>query len=484
MTGRRHAMALGLLTLLAAAPALSQTSLESDLRGSRQAVATWGPEPPAADPGASPAPPPMIDRLRGIATRLGPEDLRKLALMCRNAKPVGWPADVPILGHLHLVTAAGTCSLRLGLTHDRSFLLAEEPTDASPVAPIELSVDGWESLLGALRAVPPGAFSPEHWPLGEVFPLQQPYQPSLILLDDATVESRLAGGRTTRLPATDRSLSEAQFLVRMPARYDPTIPVGLLVWIDAGDDGRPPDACIAAADEFNLVMIGAADAGNSRLVTDRYQLALDAVATLQSRLFVDTNRVYITGISGGGRVASAAVACFADIFTGAVPIVGLSAWKPVPLGDSRYAIAGYYKPEGGLWRLFRTHRVAPMTGSLDFNHPEICNAVRMAKGEGLAFQLFDYEGMGHEMPTPEHFAEAMRWVDEPARLAAAASESEAQSMLEGYARRFEDQPADSPAQRRILERIVALAPWSPPAWRACQLLGIVSPDPPPPHPDS
>lgn len=478
MRNRRWSLIPALALLHTAIPVAAQPSLE--LAAAQNAAATWSPDVPV--PSGLHAP--MTDRLSGIAARLDAGDIRRLAMLCRNAPQVGWPAEIPVLGYLQFHRANGVHTLRLGLTRDRSLLLASADSGTPGGGPVEIAIDGWETLIEALLAPPSGRAPPTELLAGEVIPLAQPYQPSLILLDTAAVESRLAGGHATVLDQTDRLLAEEQFFVRMPTTYDPSVPLGLLVWVDAGDDGRPPDVLNTAADELGLVMIGAANAGNSRLVTDRYQLALDAVATLETRLFIDPRRVYITGLSGGGRVSAAAVACFADVFTGAVPIVGLSIWAPVPLGDGRFVVAGYRKPDAALWRLFREHRVAPMSGPLDFNYMEITNAVRMMRRENLSVQLFEYPDMAHQLPTAERFADALRWVDEPARLARERSAAEAQALLVSYLRKFGETPVSALAQRRILERVATIGPWSPAAWRACELLGVVNarPDPPKPRP--
>jgi len=308
------------------------------------------------------------------------------------------------------------------------------------------------------------------------------------LLDSATIRERLNGGRKSQLPETQRYLPDEQFFVRLPAGYAPGAPAGLIVWIDASPSGRPPQVFSQAADELGCIIVGAADAGNRRLSTDRYQLGLDMVSTVAHRFHVDPSRVYATGISGGGRISSGLVACFPDVFTGAVPIVGLNAYKHVPLGDGTFVVMGFGRPQAAYWRLLRRHRIAPMTGPLDFNYREMVNATRIMTGDGLDVRMFEYEDMAHTMPTPERFVEALSWVDAKHAAEKAEAIEESEKLMAGYVARFGDAPVESDAQQRALERVASAAPWSRPAWRACELLGVVGKtvdeiDPPPVSPD-
>ena len=82
--------------------------------------------------------------------------------------------------------------------------------------------------------------------------------------------------------------------------------------------------------------------------------------------------------------------------------------------------------------------------------------------------------MAHTLPTPERFAEALGWVDEPVALASGAAAAEAAEQLDAYLARFGGLPATTEVQRRLLERITTTAPWSDPAWRACELLGVAA----------
>ena len=413
----------------------------------------------------------MANRLLGIAAVLGAAEVRSLAVASRHAQEVGWPAETEVLGVVHVFHGEDAQSFRVGVTSDRLALFAAVGGSEVFALPTEVCGPIVQPLVRYS-----GDFSPEPGrPVGEVFALPGPYRQSPILLDTATIRDRLTGGRKPHLAETDRFLPDEQFFVRLPEGYAPREPAGLVVWINAETSGRPPAVFFEAADAMGLVLIGIDNAGNARPAIDRYQLALDAVATAVQRFHIDPARVYVTGLSGGGRISSGLVACFPDVFAGGVPIVGLNTYKPVPLGDGRFVAAGYSKPKGARWRQFRGHRLAAMTGLLDFNCREMGSAVRILQRDGVDARLFEYEDMAHTLPTAERFAEAVGWVDAPYAEARADGWADAQRLLESSLAKFDGLSAENATQRRLLERMTVIGPWSPAAWRACELLGVVEP---------
>lgn len=418
---------------------------------------------------------PMANRLVGTVAVIDAVSRRRLAIVSRRAEETGWPEETEVLGFVHVARGRDNRVYRVGQTADGLVLfdnLAEQHTFA-------MDLSDCEPILAPLLGFLGGFDEDAEPPAGEVELLGAPYKRSSIVLDSATIRDRLNGGRRSNLPETQRYLPDERLYVRLPAGYSHRTPAGLIVWIDATPGGQPPAVFNLAADELNCVMVGAADAGNGRLSTDRYQLGLDMVATISQRYHIDPERVYVTGISGGGRISSGLVACFPEVFTGAVPIVGLNTYQPVPLGDGRFVVAGFGRPKASSWRLLRNHRIAPMTGPLDFNYREMVNATRIMDGDGLDIRMFEYEDMAHTLPTPERFLEALKWVDARHAEEAAERAVECEKLLAGYEARYGDSPVETDGQSRLLERVAETAPWSTPAWRACALLGITDARPGP-----
>ncbi|MEL7474150.1 MAG: PHB depolymerase family esterase, partial [Planctomycetota bacterium] len=252
-------------------------------------------------------------------------------------------------------------------------------------------------------------------PGGVTADLPQPYLAGLERLDAQTVSRRLYGGRRTRVAPVSRDLLAERLVIRAPAGYDPLRPAGLVVWVDPTDRGTPPAMLHRACDELNLVAIGAADSGNGRPFVDRMQLVLDAAASAQERYHIDPERIYLVGFSGGGRISSMMVACFPDVFAGAVPIGGLNHSSQVRTPDGKTWPKTYERPRGRRLAELRTRRVAAISGPSDFNYEQMLAYAKGWRRDGVPFRFIDVPGLGHELPAPDVMAGALRWIDEPWR---------------------------------------------------------------------
>ena len=254
--------------------------------------------------------------------------------------------------------------------------------------------------------------------VGEVFEVDKPYQNGSLLLDGGTLGERLGFGGAVKYDATTRVLTKEKFWARLPPGYSAAKPAALLVWVDAAPSGRPPRAFFEGLDQCGAVCIGAAESGNQRPVTERLQLALDAINTAKRRWNIDPARVYVTGISGGGKMAGLLLMLAPEVFTGAVSIVGLSFYESIPTGKPRETWPSEFaKPTGKRWDLLLKRRLAVVTGGRDFNHAPILAGVKLYQRDKLNVRLFDVANMGHELPTSQAFAEQLDWVDQGNRAA-------------------------------------------------------------------
>ncbi|MBA4040067.1 MAG: hypothetical protein C0468_07080 [Planctomyces sp.] len=356
--------------------------------------------------------------------------------------------------------AAGRYEARAGA--DRSALRA------SAIAAVLMELGGYVGGFG------PGAGEPR----GRAFDVAMApvsHAPGLVEWPEtltASEYSKRLGKSRLRFEAVTRRLQSERMWARLPASYDPKSPAGLLVWVDASPSGKPPAALHPALDALGFIAIGAERSGNDRHVSERMQLALDAVATAQRRWHIDPRRVYVTGISGGGKMTTLLWAGYPEVFAGALPIVGLSAFADTPTGEGgRFWPAEFERPSGRAWQLLKTRRLGPVTGPADFNYaPMKAMAPEMAR-LGLEVRLFDVPGMGHTMPPPATFVEQLMWADEPARSERQRGIDEARGALGALG------PS---AGRDALLDIVRRWPWTPAAWEALERAGLsAGPDPAP-----
>src|SRR5262249_40559021 len=132
-------------------------------------------------------------------------------------------------------------------------------------------------------------------------------------------------------------IATEKFHVWVPKDYAHDREWGLFVWVDAGDTPRIPEDWEKVLSEHRLLAIAAYHSGNQRHPASRLQLAVDAAFNMRRRFHITPRRVYISGLSGGGPVASIVGIAYADVFSGTFPIVGANFYTPMPApGGRRY----------------------------------------------------------------------------------------------------------------------------------------------------
>lgn len=424
----------------------------------------------------------MTRLLRGVLADLRAKDLAALRACVPPNPFLGDPTGAERIGVVHLFPearpggsgAAPEPAKRVEIvrTPDQSFIAVELVESGAQPARAELSKEATRDLLMHWPQYR-GGFGEDACadPRAEVFELPRPYVPGWFSMDKPTMGQRFVGRSTTDIDATDRNLTNEVLFARLPRGYDPRTPAGLLIWVNAGDDGRPPEVFSHALDELGIICVGASNSGNVRHVASRYQLAFDGLATASRRWHIDPARVYVTGISGGGRVSSILIGCFPDVFAGAVPIVGMSYCEKVPTGTGQFWRAGYNRPAAPLFRLLRQRPIAAVTGRKDFNYLEMTHAADLMRRDGLQVKIFGDPDMGHELPSPARFIEALQWADHVHRRAGEAQAAAATKALDACLQRFGDGAPANDAARRMVAKVTEAGPWTDAAWRAVELLG-------------
>lgn len=428
----------------------------------------------------------MTLRLRAILAELDAAESREFrAAGVRAGKSPAIPPDAVPVCYLHIYAGKLLRTAELIRLESSETFLREVTDPADPAPPNATPRSGprvtrldpdklikfkwsWCTYRGTFTPRDP---NPE-FPPGRISELARPFIPSPVPFDKAGLGRRLLSGRTTSLAGSSRHLGDHTISLRPPRNYSPRSPAGLLVWVSPVYQGPPPASFFEACDELNLVCVGANGVQNETPLPDRCQMVFDSLATAAARTHIDPARVYITGMSGGGKIASMLWLSFADLFAGSVPIVGLAHYENIPIGDGRAWPGTFAPPPRSIAALARLQRCGTITGNVDFNYEPILAAAKLYERDGYTLRVFTHEGMGHTMPTPADFTEAMRWVDEPAQ------------------RRLEERSANAEkrlAEARVLpsarlgERVKKLidvteiAPWSSAAWTAVDDLRSLSP---------
>ena len=185
--------------------------------------------------------------------------------------------------------------------------------------------------------------------------------------------------------------------IYVPETYDPDKPAGLMVYISPTDSGRIPTRWQDVMATSNVIWIGANDTGNQVRAARRATFAMVAPAVVAREYRVDAARVYVSGFSGGGRVASMIAPQYPQVFKGAVFICGVNSW------DNR----GSAQLDA-----VQANRYVFLTGTKDFNRRETRSVHRSYRKAGVKnVLLMDIRGLDHSLPSAPKFAEAITFLD-------------------------------------------------------------------------
>jgi hypothetical protein len=149
------------------------------------------------------------------------------------------------------------------------------------------------------------------------------------LIDPATIES-LSDGISADEDVTWR--------MYFPDSYTPSEPAGLLVYVSPTPKGQMPRGWQPVFDEQNLIFISADRSGNRTSTKRRMLFAALAPYVVSDKYEIDASRIYVSGFSGGGKVASLAAIHFANLFAGAMYICGAESWpnvRPALLSEAK-----------------------------------------------------------------------------------------------------------------------------------------------------
>jgi dienelactone hydrolase len=223
----------------------------------------------------------------------------------------------------------------------------------------------------------------------------------------------------------DYDLTEETFRVVVPEAYTADEPHGLIVWISPNESGRPAPQWAEVLARHKLLWIGADDAGNERPPWQRMGLPLDALAYMQQRYTLDDERIYLAGVSGGGRCASRLAVTHPEVFDGALPIVGVDFFEPIEVPDKPGFVYPHFKrPRAPILQHAREHlRLVILTGENDPNRDQ-CElfAAQYRRHNFQHVVCVEAPDMGHEYPPAQVLSQALDRLDAPlfeARAAAA-----------------------------------------------------------------
>ncbi len=209
-------------------------------------------------------------------------------------------------------------------------------------------------------------------------------------------------------------VAKEKFQIIVPAAYQHSEKWGVFIWISPGDAPSIPADWEPVLAVRKLIFVGAFQSGNARNVFDRFRLALAANTGMRERFNVDARRVYVSGFSGGGRVASMLGVAYADMFSGAMPFMGVNFYEDIPAGDGKRTLGASFIPDAEVLAIAKKAcRYVLVTGEKDFNRPGTKSAYEDGyRKEGFAnVRYLEAPGVGHNLPAAKWLEQGLEFLD-------------------------------------------------------------------------
>lgn len=215
-----------------------------------------------------------------------------------------------------------------------------------------------------------------------------------------------------RVPVTANP--EESYALYLPSGYSPERPAPILYGFDPRARGRVPvERFQAAAERYGWVVVGSNASRNGIAVGD---IIGRLWGDTHARIAIDPRRVYVTGFSGGARVASGMGLASRDQVTGVAAFgAGLPNGARLPKDVGVLFFAG--------------------AGLDDFNLPEMRQLAADLDAAAIPNRLETWEG-GHEWAPVEVCTLALEWLELGAMRAGTRAKDPA--LVEQWARRDEE----------------------------------------------
>ena len=206
-----------------------------------------------------------------------------------------------------------------------------------------------------------------------------------------------------------------KFRLVVPKTYTPAAKWGLFVYINADDSAGLPAGYEAALEKRKLLAVSAYKSGNGRNIFDRFRLALDANVNLRKRFNIDPARVYVSGFSGGGRVASMLAVAYADVFSGAIPLCGANFYTDIPSEPGKSWSRNFIPVDEALKIAKEKGRYVLVTGEKDMNLKNTRAVYEQGfKKEGFKrATVLEVPGLGHAPPPSDWLEKGLDFLDKP-----------------------------------------------------------------------
>ena len=196
----------------------------------------------------------------------------------------------------------------------------------------------------------------------------------------------------------DYDSKKQQYELFVPPTYDPKQSYPLVLFISPGNGPGGWKEWEPVCKQANAIFAAPYGAGNDVDFKKRVRIVLDVLDDLRRNYNIDPDRTYLTGFSGGGRIAGHIGFSLPEYVGGVAPICAT--------GDLR----------DETWlqhRMIDRLSVALVTGDTDFNRGE-CERLKgpWLTDMGVRTKVFVTPKLGHGVPGGAALAEVFKWLED------------------------------------------------------------------------
>jgi hypothetical protein len=182
-------------------------------------------------------------------------------------------------------------------------------------------------------------------------------------------------------------------------------------------------------------------------------LTIDAAVNAQKTFKIDPNRVYVCGVSGGGRVASMLGVGFPDVFRGGFYIIGCNFYRQERSVEQNGVFKRSYNVPPTKYYVMakKQNKHVFLTGDTDGNREQTEIYYKGFVRDGFEHSTyFQVPGMGHSPPPQDWFAKGMDALDaklpDPATTTRPVAKTAAAAVTPTTRKSPATQPARTPAE--------------------------------------
>lgn len=182
------------------------------------------------------------------------------------------------------------------------------------------------------------------------------------------------------------STNNASYALRLPLNFDAKKPAPLLVFFDSHGKGAATIKQYAnLSDEFGLIFVASNTSKNGQDFGESNRIYEELMADLNRRFSIDPHRIWLTGFSGGARVAASLAQNHPDI----AGVLGCAAGFQAQSSD-RFDYLGF-------------------VGMEDFNYLEMRHLSNILDHNSMRHALIFFDG-GHKWPSPSDFRRGLEFI--------------------------------------------------------------------------